>query len=104
MGCGIEPRKVRRCRGRGFSFARTVGLTIEVLQATNEHEIDAFFRTIVRRRVSGFLTVADPLLNARREQIAALAAFHKIPAIYHARRFSQAGGLMSYAPNVLDLF
>ena len=85
------------------SAAKTVRLAIDVLQATNEREIDAFFRTIVHRRVSGFLTVADPLLNARREQIAALAAFHKIPAIYHARRFSQAGGLMNYAPDVLDL-
>ena len=86
------------------SAAKTVGLTIAVLQASNEREIDAFFRTIVDRRVSGFLTVADPLLNARREQIAALAAFHKIPAIYHARRFPQAGGLMSYAPDILDLY
>ena len=42
--------------------------------------------------------------TSRREQIAVLAADHKIPAIYHVRDFTAAGGLMSYAPDIHDFF
>jgi putative ABC transport system substrate-binding protein len=50
------------------------------------------------------LTASDPLFTSRRQQIAVLAADHKIPAIYHVRDFTAVGGLMSYAPNVYDGF
>ena len=44
------------------------------------------------------------MFTSRRQQIAVLAADHKIPAIYHVRDFTTAGGLMSYAPNIYDVF
>jgi putative tryptophan/tyrosine transport system substrate-binding protein len=87
-----------------LATAQSMGMTIEVLHASNEREIDAFFATLVRRRASAFLNLSDPLFSSRRQQLAVLAAFHKIPAIYDSRDYTDAGGLMSYAPNIPDAF
>jgi putative tryptophan/tyrosine transport system substrate-binding protein len=85
--------------------ARSMGLTVNVLLASNEHEIDVVFAALVQQRPAAFLTTADPLFNAARlQQIVVLAAYHKIPAIYDVRGYTDAGGLMSYAPNVLDMW
>ena len=82
--------------------ARLMGLTVNVLMARNEREIDAFFATLARQRPTAFLTQSDPLFTARREQILVLAAYHMIPAVYDTRSNADAGGLMSYAPDVYD--
>jgi putative ABC transport system substrate-binding protein len=87
-----------------LATARSMGIAIDVLHAGNEREIDAFFATLVQRRASAFLNLSDPLFSSRRQQLAVLAAFHKIPAIYDSREYIDAGGLMSYAPNINDAF
>jgi putative ABC transport system substrate-binding protein len=85
--------------------ARSMGLSVKVLLASNEREIDDAFAALVQQRPAAFLTTADPLFNAARlQQIVVLAAYHKIPAIYDVRGYTDAGGLMSYAPNVLDMW
>jgi putative ABC transport system substrate-binding protein len=87
-----------------LAAAQSIGMTLEVLHASSEREIDAFFATLVQRRASAFLTLPDPLFTGRRQQIAVLAAFHKIPAMYYDRVFTDAGGLMSYGPNPDDSY
>ena len=46
----------------------------------------------------------DPFFSERRAQITALAARHRLPAIYHTRELADAGGLMSYGSSVSDLY
>ena len=46
----------------------------------------------------------DPFLQSRRERVVALAAIHSIPAIYFSRDFCDAGGLISYGPNISDAY
>jgi putative ABC transport system substrate-binding protein len=84
--------------------AGSIGLTMNVVPVRNEREIDAFFATLVRQRADAFLTTADPLLFARREQIVVLANYHAIPAIYDGRGYADAGGLISYAPDIPDMW
>jgi putative tryptophan/tyrosine transport system substrate-binding protein len=48
--------------------------------------------------------VSDPFFNSKRERIIALAARHKIPAIYEARSCPVVGGLMSYGPSIPDMY
>ena len=84
--------------------AQSMGLTLDVLHASSERDIDGLFATLVQRRASAFLTASDSLFTSRRQQIVVLAADHKIPAIYHVRDFTAVGGLMSYAPNIYDGF
>ena len=87
-----------------LAAAQSMGLTLDVLHVSSERNIDGLFAILVQRRASAFLTASDPLFTSRRQQIAVLAADHKIPAIYHVRDFTAAGGLMSYAPNIYDVF
>jgi putative ABC transport system substrate-binding protein len=83
---------------------RTIGLTIEVATARTETEIDAAFATFVREKASALLVTDDPFFTVRREQIVALAARHRIPAIYYFRGFADVGGLISYGSSTDDNF
>src|ERR1700730_10625334 len=82
--------------------ARTLGLEFEVLNASNEREIDDAFALLVERRASALLIEGDPFFIGRMKQLVVLTARHAIPAIYQGRDFPDAGGLMSYGPNRSD--
>ena len=77
--------------------ARMKGVQLRVLKAGTEAEIDVAFATLVQQRASGLVVVPDAVFDNRREQLVALAARYAIPAIYFAREFVAAGGLISYA-------
>ena len=83
--------------------ARTLGLQLHVLTVSTESEIDAALGTLARRGRSALLVGSDVLYFVRREQLAALAAQHALPAIYDRREFAVAGGLMSYGSSILDV-
>jgi putative ABC transport system substrate-binding protein len=83
--------------------ARALGLRLHVLNASTESEIDAALGTLARRGRSALLVGSDVLYFVRREQLAALAAQHSLPAIYDRREFAVAGGLMSYGSSILDV-
>ena len=87
-----------------LAAAQSMDMTINVLQASSERDIDAFFTTLVQRRASAFMTTSDALFIGRRQQFAVLAAFHKIPAMYSERDYTDVGGLMSYAPDIIDAY
>jgi putative ABC transport system substrate-binding protein len=84
--------------------ARAIGLQIQVLNASTSSEIEAAFATLVRERAEALLVASDAFFNARRVQLATLAARHGIPAAYSAREVVEIGGLMSYAANALEMF
>jgi putative tryptophan/tyrosine transport system substrate-binding protein len=84
--------------------ARERGLRIQVLKASSERDLDAIFATLVEQRAGSLLVSPNPLFIAKREQIVALAARHRIPTIYYAREYVVAGGLMSYGTNVVEAF
>jgi ABC-type uncharacterized transport system substrate-binding protein len=82
--------------------ARAMGLQIKVLNADTNREIDAILATFVRERPDALFVGPGPFLTDRRVQLALLAAFHRVPAIYPARQFAEAGGLMSYGASLTD--
>jgi putative ABC transport system substrate-binding protein len=82
--------------------ANSMGLSVEVFPASTEPDIDRVFATLAVRPTSLLFVVADSYLSSRRNQITALAAYHKIPGSYDLRSYVDAGGLMSYAPDLLD--
>jgi putative tryptophan/tyrosine transport system substrate-binding protein len=84
--------------------ARMLGLQLIVLRADSTREIDTAFATITQRGGGALLVGADPFFIAQRDHIVALAARQAIPAIYPAREFAVAGGLMSYGSDFADSY
>jgi putative ABC transport system substrate-binding protein len=76
--------------------ARTLGLQMHLLRASNKHEIDDAFATLVQLRAGTLVITSDPFFNTRTKQLAALALRHAVPTIFQYREFAAAGGLMSY--------
>ena len=83
--------------------ARARGMQIQVLRASSG-EINAAFVAIGRERPDALFVSAGPFFQARRIQLAQLAAFHRLPAMYPLRQNAEAGGLMSYGTNLTDGF
>ena len=84
------------------SAARTLAIQIDVFRAQSEGEIDKAIITIVHERMGALLVASDPFLSSRQEQLVALAARHRLPAIYQWREAPLAGGLMSYGTSRAD--
>src|SRR5918993_4495121 len=82
--------------------ASKLGLRLTVLNASQDPEIDSAFETMAREGAGALLVGADPFLHGRRDRIVALAARHRVPAIYEDREFVRGGGLASYGPSRRD--
>jgi len=84
--------------------ARALGLQIQVLNASTRSEIEAAFATLVRDRADALYVAGDAFFTSRRVQFATLAASYRIPATYPSREAVEAGGLMSYATDRVDMW
>jgi putative ABC transport system substrate-binding protein len=84
--------------------ARAIGLQIHVLNASTSREIEAAFAALVRDGADALFVAPDGFLTTRRVQFATLAARYGIPAAYSNREYVEAGGLMSYGTDVVDMF
>jgi putative ABC transport system substrate-binding protein len=83
--------------------ARAIGLQIQVLKASTRSEIEAAFATLVRDRAEALYVAGDTFFTSRRVQFATLAATYRIPASYPTREAVEAGGLMGYATDRVDM-
>jgi putative ABC transport system substrate-binding protein len=84
--------------------ARTLGLTLHVLHASSEQEIDTAFMTLVQLHAGALVIGTDALFNSVSEQLAALTLRHAVPAIYQYREFVLSGGLASFGTTVVDTY
>ncbi|MBV9461406.1 MAG: ABC transporter substrate-binding protein [Bradyrhizobium sp.] len=84
--------------------ASAIGLPVQILKAASEREIDAAFSALVQSGAGGLVMTADVVFNDRREQIVALARRYAVPTIYEWRSFVDAGGLVSYGPDIFATY
>ena len=82
--------------------APTIGLQIQILNATTIGEIDAAFASLARERPDALFVAPDTFFTSRGVQFATLTARDRIPASYAVREFVAAGGLMSYGTDFAD--
>jgi putative ABC transport system substrate-binding protein len=80
--------------------ARALGLQMHIVQASTERDIEAAFASLARLGVGALVVLPNAFFISRREQIAALAIRHVVPAVYYQREFAAVGGLMGYGPSV----
>ena len=84
--------------------AARIGVPLVALTAGSDSEFEPAFEQLAAARAGALMVGSDPFFNSRRSRIVALAARHKVPAIYEFREFAAAGGLMSYGTSLSDTY
>jgi putative ABC transport system substrate-binding protein len=79
---------------------RALGRQMILLKIRSLRDLEAAFATAVRQQADALLVTSNSLFTDRRVEIVELAARHALPAAYAWREFVEAGGLMSYGPDV----
>jgi putative ABC transport system substrate-binding protein len=86
------------------SGVRDSSFTIEAAKVQGERDFDRAFEQITKAGSGGVLIGNSPFFTGQRQRIIALAASHALPASFTQREYTEAGGLMSYGPNVAAAF
>jgi putative ABC transport system substrate-binding protein len=97
---GQEDYKVQR--QEVGTAATSLGVTLIVVEA-RDADYERAFASIVAGRATALFVVSSPQLNRDRARIIALAAKHRLPAIYQWREQAEDGGLMAYGSSVSGL-
>ncbi len=84
--------------------APSLGVAVRAAPVKDDAEIEATMVGLALEERGGLLVLPDAFNNAHRDVIVALAARHRLPAVYPFRFFAVAGGLMSYGIDLIDLF
>ena len=82
-----------------LSIAKQIDVLVE---ASTGRDIDTAFGSLAQKPIDALLVAPSPLFNNRRVQLATLAAYHRVPAIYPLRDFAEVGGLMSYGTSITE--
>jgi putative ABC transport system substrate-binding protein len=96
-----NPNATRMLRA-AEAAAPALAVDLLTLTAENDGGLDNAFGAVSQRAAGALIIVGDPLFHARRGQLVALAARHRIPTMYFGREFPEVGGLMSYASNRME--
>ena len=78
------------------SAAQALGLTLQPFPVSEPGELDGAFAMMTEQRAGALIVDSSVFLHTHQNRIVALAAQHRLPAIYGFRNFVDAGGLMSY--------
>jgi len=84
--------------------ARPLGVTLISMEVRTREDFESVFGAIAKEHAGALLVLTDPLTFAHRGQFTALAAKHRLPAMYAVREFVDAGGLMAYGPSFPDAY
>jgi putative ABC transport system substrate-binding protein len=84
--------------------AQARGFRFEALRASSPAEIDAAFAAIAQRHIDALVVGIDTLFLTRRDQIVTLAARYAVPVSYPFHEFAAAGGLITYAIDVVAVY
>jgi len=83
--------------------AKAFGVKLQYLDVLDSKDVETAFRAASKGRADGVLTLNSPILASQRTQIVEFAVKNRLPAIYHSSEYVEAGGLMFYGVNLLDL-
>jgi putative tryptophan/tyrosine transport system substrate-binding protein len=85
-------------------IARNLGVALPIVEATTAEELDIAFASAAAQHADAINPFGDPLTITNAPRVTALAAKHRLPAIYVFRLFATNGGLISYGSDLADLF
>jgi putative ABC transport system substrate-binding protein len=84
--------------------AQLLGITMQPVTASRVDELEHALKSLTNSKVDGLITLADPFFTAHRGRIVDLANAARLPTMLHWREFVQAGGLLSYGPDNVELY
>ena len=94
------PRQWRQAQ----SAARLLGVTLQSCEVKDPKDFPEVLSAIARKRPDALLTFASPITTAYRPIIVEYATKHRLPTMFDLKAEVEAGGLVSYSPNLPDLF
>jgi len=84
--------------------ARRIGVKLVSAEVRRAEDFPGAFALIVGERADGLHVLPDPITSFHRRQIAEFARTNRLPAMYAAREWAEAGGLLAYGTNFPDLW
>lgn len=84
--------------------AKAMDQDMQVIEAGSVSQLDAAFAALRTRQIAAVLAHADPFLDDHWQQLVALGSRYGVPAIYQWRQFTEAGALLSYGPNLPNIY
>ena len=84
--------------------AQALGVQLQPLEVRRPQDLESAFQAAARGRAGALIALDDPLIIADRTRIVALAAKTRLPAMYGLTAYAKAGGLITYGPNIPDLY
>jgi putative ABC transport system substrate-binding protein len=84
--------------------AQALGLTLQSYDVRDPKEFEGAFAAMTTARADGLLVQVHPIVFAHPKRVAALAAEHRLPAVYPYRDLVVAGGLMAYEANIPAMY
>jgi putative ABC transport system substrate-binding protein len=82
--------------------ARTLGLQLQPVPVRGPNDLDSAFKAM--RGADSLLQLDSPLFTTHRARVVGLAATSRVPAVYGFPETAEAGGLMSYGPDIPDIY
>src|SRR4030095_4039422 len=84
--------------------AQALGVETDVWEVREATGLEAVFNAMVSAKIGAVDVLPDPMFISQRRQIVKLAAARRLPTIFHLKQFAEAGGLISYGANYVEMF
>ena len=103
LGTSTQPGNAHLLRETELA-ARAFGVKVQFLDILAAKDIETAFRAAGKGHADGVLVLQSPVINSQRTQVADLAVKSRLPGIFPQSQYANAGGLMYYGVNTVDLF
>ena len=99
-----DPTNAKTTVSEVSAAAKTFGLQLHVLHASNENDFPGVFAKLIQLGAGGLVVGGGAFFVSHEKQLAALTVRHAVPAASEHREFAAAGGLLSYGSDITDAY
>src|SRR6516162_1025311 len=99
-----DPANAKTTVGEVTAAAKTFGLQLHVLNASNENDFTGVFAKLIQLGAGGLVVGGGAFFVSHEKQLAALTVRHAVPAASEHREFAAAGGLLRYGTDITDAY
>jgi len=102
---GAVPERTEKDILKGAEVAaRALGMQLQVVEARGAEDFDRAFSQMTSARMDALTVLSTPVFSSERKRLVNLAAKNRLPTVFSFREYVEAGGLISYGPDLADLY